>query len=136
MVQYANGGKYHWYNDWFASATKATTPMGGNRLSSFSVYVSAANVTGGGTNFPMLEPPTDDRWCSLVNCDEELDKGVTFRPKEGNAIFWRNMVHDGKGWRGDERTLHADLPVERGVKVGMNIWTREGEISDEFRSAV
>jgi len=91
------------------------------------------STTGGGTNFPLLNAPLGsrgDRWCEFVDCDTPYESGVTFRPLPGNAIFWRNLNEDGSG---DERTLHAGLPVTSGGKVGMNIWTREGGLAKEFR---
>ena len=107
-----------------------TTPSyGGNRLSSFFVYVKADKLTGGGTNFPLLEQGRDERWCDYVDCDEPWENGVTFRPVPGNAVFWENLV-DG---RGDERVVHAGLPVVKGSKIGMNIWTREGIVDEIYR---
>ncbi|KAK3988804.1 hypothetical protein QBC44DRAFT_328599 [Cladorrhinum sp. PSN332] len=123
LVKYGPSERYHFHTDWFTS--DRDTSEGGNRVSSFFAYVQVANgTTGGGTNFPRLEAPSHDRWCDegIVDCDEAWDKGVTFKPVEGNAIYWENLGVDG---RGDERTLHAGLPVLSGGKVGMNIWTRE-----------
>ena len=87
---------------------------------------------GGGTQFPMLDPPREEKWCEWVNCDAGWDEGVVFRPVARNAVFWKNMKNKGVG---DQRTLHAGLPVQRGRKLGMNIWTREGEMDGKFRSA-
>ena len=86
-------------------------------------------TTGGGTNFPVLDVPKDEAWCGIVDCDREWEEGVTFRPVVGNAVFWRNM----EGGVGDERVLHAGMPVTGGGKVGLNIWTREGVLGREFR---
>lgn len=92
-----------------------------------------SSITGGGTNFPILDAPrgevAEEKWCRWVDCDEEWERGVTFRPLVGNVVYWENMV-DGTG---DQRTLHAGLPVTSGWKVGMNIWTREGPLPDEIR---
>lgn len=95
---------------------------------------------GGGTNFPMLDAPKAlpkvDEWCQFIDCDEPWESGVTFRPIAGNAVFWMNMIDDGKGKLvGDERVLHAGLPVTSGGKVGMNIWTREEDLEEEYRGA-
>ncbi|OAA33228.1 Prolyl 4-hydroxylase, alpha subunit [Moelleriella libera RCEF 2490] len=129
LVKYVPTEHYHFHTDWFTDDSYTTATNGGNRATSFFGYVQAENVTGGGTNFPMLEPPADEEWCRFIDCDEEYDKGVTFRPVEGNAVYWENMV-DGKG---DPRVLHAGLPVVGGEKVGMNIWTRQGPLPDEIR---
>ena len=131
LVQYGRGENYEHHTDWFEAASKTTDEVGGNRLTSFFVYLAASDdITGGGTNFPMLDAPRDERWCKYVNCDEPWDNGVTFRPVPGNAVFWQNLKEDGSGHRG---TLHAGLPLTNGTKIGMNIWTRERPLSAVIR---
>jgi prolyl 4-hydroxylase len=106
-VQYHLNQHYAPHTDWFTSASQATPEFGGNRVSSFFVYVSASeDIAGGGTRFPMLDPPKEEEWCEFVNCDAGWDEGVTFRPVEGNAVFWRNM----EGGRGDGRTVRIFSP--------------------------
>jgi len=85
------------------------------------VYL-AANCSGGGTNFPLLERPQDERWCEFVECGDlgEGVQGVTFLPKAGAAVFWDNFDAEGRGWK---EGLHAGMPVTEGVKVGLNIWS-------------
>ncbi len=132
LVKYAAGERYHFHTDWFTDPAHATAALGGNRLSSFFAYVSVSNVTtGGGTNFPLLEAPRDGRWCRVVDCDELWENGVTFRPVEGNAVYWENLLPGGG--RGDQRVLHAGLPVTRGSKIGMNIWTRQAPLGEDVR---
>ncbi|KAI3323981.1 2OG-Fe(II) oxygenase superfamily protein [Xylariaceae sp. AK1471] len=130
LVKYGRGEHYHFHTDWFTNTAHASSAMGGNRQSSFFAYVSAENITGGGTNFPMVAPPHDTRWCGFIDCDEAWENGVTFRPVVGNAVFWSNMLDDGTG---DQRTLHAGLPVTTGSKIGMNIWTRQGPLGEDIR---
>jgi prolyl 4-hydroxylase len=146
LVRYGAGERYHFHTDWFTDAAHARAAAGGNRVSSFFAYVSVSNgtasgaegdgagkkerVRGGGTNFPLVDAPRDERWCAFVDCDEPWDNGVTFRPVEGNAVYWENMLPGG---RGDPRTLHAGLPVVSGEKIGMNIWTRQAPLSDDIR---
>ncbi|OTA96272.1 hypothetical protein M434DRAFT_392939 [Hypoxylon sp. CO27-5] len=131
LVKYGQGERYHFHTDWYTNAAHATSALGGNRLSSFFAYVSASDdITGGGTNFPMVSAPLDERWCKFVDCDESWENGVTFRPVVGNAVFWQNLNEDGTG---DQRTLHAGLPVTSGEKIGMNIWTRQGPLSEDIR---
>jgi prolyl 4-hydroxylase len=136
LVQYAQEQEYHAHTDWFTSPAQTTAKYGGNRLSSFFVYVHASDdIIGGGTQFPLLDAPTDERWCEFVNCDAELEDGVVFRPIQGNAVFWRNLKKDGgEKYAGDRRTVHAGLPVQRGNKLGMNVWTREGVLDEKYRS--
>jgi prolyl 4-hydroxylase len=132
-VQYSLGENYRPHTDWFTSSTQTTPSFGGNRATSFFVYIAASDdIVGGGTQFPLLDAPKNERWCEYVNCDAGWDEGVTFRPIPRNAVFWKNM----KGGRGDKRTLHAGLPVQRGEKLGMNIWTREKELDKQFRSEI
>lgn len=48
--------------------------------------------------------------------------GTVFKPIAGNAVYWENFRPDGTG-RGWQETWHAGLPVEKGTKVGLNIWS-------------
>lgn len=135
LVQYAQESEYHAHTDWFTSPAQTTSEFGGNRLSSFFVYVYASDdIKGGGTQFPLLDPPENERWCEYVNCDANKEDGVVFRPVSGNAVFWRNLQKTKGGYVGDRRTVHAGLPVQKGHKLGMNIWTREGILDEKYRS--
>ncbi|KAJ9617562.1 hypothetical protein H2204_013693 [Knufia peltigerae] len=133
LVRYQINETYDLHTDWFTSPAQTTVEThGGNRLTSFFAYVTASDdITGGGTNFPLLDPPTDKRWCEYVDCDVPLEDGVTFLPVPGNAVFWVNLV--GGGGKGDPRTIHSGAVVTSGEKVGLNIWTREGPLSHKFR---
>ncbi|KAL5120148.1 hypothetical protein ACEQ8H_001974 [Pleosporales sp. CAS-2024a] len=131
LVRYEQAQEYKAHTDWFTSDAQLGPEFGGNRISSFFVYVSVSrDIAGGGTRFPLLDVPRDERWCAYVDCDAEMEDGLVFRPVQGNAVFWRNMA----GGRGDWRTAHAGLVVQRGEKVGMNVWTREGVVDDKYRS--
>ncbi len=101
-------------------------------------------LEGGGTEFPLLRWKADRaRWCrQWLECapdprgkdgvgggndnDDGLGLedyvGATFRPVPGNAVFWENFRPDGTG-TGWEESWHAGLPVTKGVKVGLNIWS-------------
>lgn len=85
------------------------------------VYL-AANCTGGGTRFPLLQMPGDERWCDVLDCGDGAREagGVTFLPRAGAAVFWENFDAEGRGWK---EGLHAALPVVDGYKVGLNIWS-------------
>ncbi|KAI0013715.1 hypothetical protein F4779DRAFT_640168 [Xylariaceae sp. FL0662B] len=106
---------------------------GWGRVSSFMAWVQADGVEGGATEFPMLRRGgPDEPWCRWVECEaaaeapkkdgEERPVGVAFRPVAGNAVFWENFRPDGTG-RGWAETWHAGLPVRKGTKVGLNIWS-------------
>jgi len=130
--RYGVGGHYTYHYDW-STATKKS-----GRVSSFMVYLEA-NCTGGGTHFPRLERPEDKSWCRFIECGEDgdagastngaaqkggpkedLSKGIIFKPIAGNAVFWENMRSDGTGYA---ESWHAGLPVTKGVKIGLNIWS-------------
>ncbi len=132
LVKYAPTEEYHFHTDWFTDSTYTMPTTGGNRVSSFFAYVYVRNdTTGGGTSFPLLNAPMDNRWCDIIDCDEPWDQGITFRPVEGNAIYWENLgLYNNAG---NYKTLHAGLPLTGGEKVGLNIWTRQAPFSDEVR---
>lgn len=90
----------------------------GKRVKTFMVYL-AADCTGGGTNLTRLIRP-GRRWCSVVDCEDDEYKGVTFKPIPGSAVFWENMHSNGTLHRG---VGHASLPVKSGPKMGLNIWS-------------
>jgi len=117
VQRYNIANQYKDHYDWYPEGPY----IDGNIESTFFVYIQA-NCTGGGTNFPRLKPPTEEFWCEFIDCDQPFDAGVTFKPILGNAVYWKNL--DGSGV-GIKDTLHAGLPVTRGTKMGMNIWTWE-----------
>jgi prolyl 4-hydroxylase len=115
VQRYGVTNQYKDHYDWFPDGPY----IDGNIESTFFVYIQA-NCTGGGTNFPRLKAPEDEKWCEFIDCDEPYDAGITFKPITGNAIFWKNLHPDGQGHKA---TLHAGLPVTSGMKTGLNIWT-------------
>ena len=83
---------------------------------------------GGGTKFPRLNVGGGKKgeWCRFVECEAEgegggdEEGGVTFKPVKGNAVYWENIGRDGRGY---EESWHAGLPVTKGTKIGLNIWS-------------
>ncbi|KAK8089409.1 hypothetical protein PG997_004370 [Apiospora hydei] len=139
--RYGPSQHYAHHFDWGSSA------LGWGRVSSFMVWVDAArDLEGGGTEFPFLRRRgLKKEWCSWVECattdgeskgkgeqakaqgggadnGEDEEMGLVFKPAPGNAVFWENFRPDGTG-RGWEETWHAGLPVRKGFKVGLNIWS-------------
>ncbi|KAJ5105836.1 hypothetical protein NUU61_003183 [Penicillium alfredii] len=115
--RYNASGHYRHHFDWTGSLAH-----GGDRLSTFMVYLDA-DCTGGGTNFPRLRMPPGKQWCRFLECEEDGQHpppGITFKPIKGNAIFWENLRPDGTGY---PETWHAAFPVSSGTKVGLNIWS-------------
>lgn len=125
--RYGVGGFYKNHFDWKGG-------RGADRVSSFMVYVDA-NCDGGGTNFPRIKKASP-KWCSngFVECENDQTEtaggeyagekrsvgGVTFKPVKGNAVFWENLRSDGSGY---DETWHSGMPVTKGHKIGLNIWT-------------
>ncbi|KAF4555004.1 Hypothetical protein D9617_3g020730 [Elsinoe fawcettii] len=117
----APDGHYAHHYDW-ASANPTA-----RRSSTFMVYLFS-NGTGGTTHFPMLQKPSDPRWCKYIDCsslekssaDEGSSTGVEFLPVPHSAVYWENFDSEGRGWR---EGLHAGMPVTSGVKIGLNIWS-------------
>lgn len=145
--RYVPGGHYAHHYDWGSNAG------GWGRVSSFMAWVGVKELEGGGTEFPLLPSRAgvmgveqegevkmdeesgselgkegEDPWCKFVECDggrvtTGVDGlGVTFKAVEGNAVFWTNFRGDGSG-EGYRESLHAGLPVTKGEKVGLNIWS-------------
>ncbi|CAI0651443.1 unnamed protein product [Colletotrichum noveboracense] len=74
-----------------------------------------------GTQFPNLNinwTLEDKSWCNYVECDN--NEALTVKAVAGNALFWKSWDNSGKL---DDRTTHAGLPPEGGIKTGLNIWT-------------
>ncbi|KAK4238569.1 prolyl 4-hydroxylase subunit alpha-3 [Achaetomium macrosporum] len=140
VQRYRAGGHYAHHFDW------STGRGGWGRVGSFMVWVADSDTAspgseegdggerleGGGTEFPYLKGKGDRRWCRFVECSQSQEgeegmedgerKGVVFKVVPGNAVYWENFMADGTG-RGYEETWHAGLPVKKGVKVGLNIWS-------------
>ncbi|TKX18207.1 2OG-Fe(II) oxygenase-like protein 8 [Elsinoe australis] len=124
----APDGHYAHHYDWGSANPNA------RRASTFMVYLEA-NCTGGSTHFPLLQRPSDPRWCDYIECpsapkqqsgnaevaeQEAGGSGVSFRPVPYSAVFWENFDSEGRGWK---EGLHAGNPVLTGTKIGLNIWS-------------
>lgn len=115
LVKYTASQKIDYHFDWWQEPQDRYGRFY-NRATTFFVYLHA-NCTGGGTHFPdlALSSMKSDRRLTMV----EGANGVLFHPIAGNAIFWVNL-HANR--TGDERNIHAGLPVIEGEKIAMNIW--------------
>ncbi|KAI5864091.1 hypothetical protein GGS23DRAFT_619889 [Durotheca rogersii] len=140
LVRYAAGQHFGPHRDWFPRPQRprpaAARPW--NRVASFFAVLEDA-CAGGETWFPRLAAPAPlsagpEEKEKEEEEEEEVgghrerplwraheDGGLAFRPVAGNALFWVNLFANGTG---DDRTVHAGLPVEAGVKTAMNIWPR------------
>jgi prolyl 4-hydroxylase len=143
LVRYGTSQRFDQHMDWFPQLqlSKFTLEDGSmvdknwNRMTSFFVFVKA-RCTGGDTHFPKVKLAASSSTMiggqggrlaskdaqSMQKFREHEDGGVAFKPIEGNALFWVNLKPNGAG---DNRVVHAGLPLDSGVKVGMNIWPRK-----------
>jgi prolyl 4-hydroxylase len=112
--RYHPGGHYTHHQDWSGDLRT----RGAGRISTFMVYVDCDDCEGGATQFPLLHAPNGEAWADLLAHDAK--DGVAFNPVAGNAIYWENFRPEGRGY---DELLHAGLPVTRGTKVGLNIWS-------------
>ena len=104
LQKYAPGKEYRPHFDWFDAqhpGLQASLAQAGQRLGTVILYLTDVEA-GGGTAFPAI--------------------GLTVHPKKGSALFFSNVDTAGEP---DKSTLHAGLPVERGLKIVANKWLRE-----------
>lgn len=142
MVRYTAGQKFNIHHDWYETPQWAYdgSRRKFNRVASFFAILQD-NCTEGETYFPYVgENSAQEKAGSAEDTAAEKasparqwegsdpvwrahpDGGLAFRPVSGNALFWVNLRADGTG---DERTMHAGLPVGKGLKTAMNIWPRQ-----------
>jgi prolyl 4-hydroxylase len=120
-VRYTAGQKFNLHHDWYdALPTLLKNGKRFNRPSSFFVFLEA-NCTEGETYFPYVKLPEVEPERVKGRWRAHEEGGVAFRPVEGNALFWVNLLPSGEG---DTRVMHAGLPVGEGRKTAMNIWPR------------
>lgn len=82
------------------------------------MYLDSEAILGGGTWFPYIEARENEgKWTRRIG----EEGGTVFVPRKGNALFWVNLHGNGTG---DERVVHAGLPLLEGRKTAMNVWPR------------
>ncbi|PYH99216.1 hypothetical protein BO71DRAFT_394554 [Aspergillus ellipticus CBS 707.79] len=124
LVRYCAGQEYNLHSDWLYRPKLSSSPqdvgLEYNRLGSFFTYLGG-NSTGGETYFPFVKttPSAADGRKYAIPAN---GKGLVVKPTKGSALFWVNLYPNNG--TGDNRTLHAGLPVHQGVKYGMNLWTK------------
>ncbi|KAK1772745.1 hypothetical protein QBC33DRAFT_583904 [Phialemonium atrogriseum] len=133
MVRYEAGQRFDAHRDWFARPRLAPADAEAgrrrlyNRVATLFVVLQANHSAGGETWFPHVGPFAAGKEEAAEEGEgkrvwrEHEDGGLAFRAVPGNALFWVNLFPNGTG---DERVLHAGLPIKDGVKTAMNIWPR------------
>ncbi|KAJ5434834.1 Prolyl 4-hydroxylase alpha subunit [Penicillium cf. griseofulvum] len=96
------------------------------RVSTIFAYLECDDCVGGSTQFPYYRGSFPASWCKFIDCEDNEDNraagGIGFKPIQGNAVFWRNLYENGTGHPG---VWHAGMPVHKGRKSGLNIFTRK-----------
>ena len=101
--RYLPGQQFQPHTDWFPAGTpywEQEKDRGGQRSFTAMAYLNAVEE-GGSTDFPRL--------------------GLSFEPRAGTLLIWNNADEQGvpNPW-----TLHAGMPVVRGVKYIITKWYR------------
>ncbi len=101
--RYQPGQEYRSHCDWFDTNAEywlGEIDRGGQRSWTAMVFLNEVEE-GGATEFPEL--------------------GIRIPPQPGTLLTWNNVSADGTP---NGKTLHAALPVERGVKYVITKWFR------------
>ncbi len=102
VLRYEPGQEYRPHRDYLPpEAIARDRPAAGNRMRTICVYLNEVEA-GGATAFP--------------------DADLRIEPRAGDAIVFDNLLPDGTP---DPGSLHAGLPVERGVKWLATLWFRQ-----------
>lgn len=104
VLKYEDGGEYKPHYDYFNPNKEGSHQImakSGQRVGTFLMFLSEVEA-GGATRFPKLN--------------------FEVRPKIGRAMFFSNVDLAGNV---DEMTLHAGMPVTKGVKYLATVWLRE-----------
>lgn len=124
LVRYGPSEYYHAHVDWFDTLHRENKGWNSrlyNRGASFFLYLKD-DCVGGGTHFPHIAIVIKKTHSgALQHLMTSAEGGISFEPRKGNGLFWVNLQPGGMG---DDRLLHAGLPVKQGTKIGMNIWVK------------
>ena len=96
VLRYETGQYYKQHHDQNSPRASAWGP----RMFTVFMYIGEG-YTGGETRFPKLN--------------------ITVQAKRGRAAVWTSVL-DSDPYQRDDRTDHESLPVESGIKYGVNYW--------------
>lgn len=112
VVHYKDSQRYDPHYDYFdrtLASAKSVIGTQGQRIATLLVYLNDVGPDSGGqTIFP------------------KVLGGLKIKPKKGMAVFWYNVLPDGKE---DDRTLHGGLPIQNDEKWATNIWIRDPRLT-------
>lgn len=107
MLRYEPGQYYHSHHDYIGHHI---IRQQGPRILTFYLYLNDVKA-GGGTHFDKLD--------------------ITVTPQVGRAILWPSVKNEFPS-RKDDRTMHAALPVDAGIKYGANAWFHLRNFKDAY----
>lgn len=119
ITYYEQGQQFKPHYDWTTSPEGKVT----DREATIFAFIDQT-CDDCGTAFPTVSVDWSKKsrlWCEFFDCGMEY---LLSKPLRGSALYWRNVDSEGKG---HPKTLHAGLPVSKGYKAGVNIWTKMGE---------
>ncbi|KAL0932374.1 2og-fe oxygenase family [Colletotrichum truncatum] len=123
LVRYTAGQRFNLHHDWYDDFQPDMTlhrRRRWNRVASFFAILED-ECTRGETYFPKIEAVTPQELAGERLWRRHEEGGLAFKPVRGNAVFWVNLHANGTG---DERVVHAGLPLGEGLKTAMNIWPK------------
>ena len=103
--RYQAGQHYRHHFDYFHGGDRGESDemhRGGQRTWTAMIFLNEPRA-GGETDFPRVD--------------------LRLTPEAGTMMVWNNMAPDGSP---NPRTLHAGMPVERGIKHVITKWYRQG----------
>lgn len=118
VVRYQIGEKYDAHFDW--QTNPQHLPLLPTRYVTFLIYLN-----DGSSEYLGEAGSENDEETALYSGGETAfyganhRKGLAIHPGKGSVIFFYNLLEDGNG---DELTMHAALPVLKGVKWLCNLW--------------
>jgi len=112
VVRYEPGQQYkaHWDACWEDHKCGEFMKQGGQRYATFLLYLND-DFTGGETGFPY--------------------RNIKVKPEKGKAALFFNLEKDNKTKL--EKSYHAGLPPDTGVKWLCNVWVRLNKIPEKYQ---
>jgi prolyl 4-hydroxylase len=112
VVRYEPGQQYkaHWDACWEDHKCGKFMKQGGQRYATFLLYLND-DFTGGETSFPY--------------------RNIKVKPQKGKTALFFNLEKDNKTKL--EKSYHAGLPPDTGVKWLCNVWVRLNKIPEKYQ---
>eukprot|EP00775_Hariotina_reticulata_P010978 gene10978-11133_t len=119
VLHYEKGEQYTEHFDYFFD--EINVQNGGQRVATVLLYLTDV-AEGGETVFPHSKLKPSDEEVGAKHLSECGSKGVSVKPKVGDALLFWSLKPDGK--TKDTKSLHAGCPVIKGDKWSATKWIR------------